>query len=808
MDKFICIHGHFYQPPRENPWLEAIEVQDSAYPYHDWNEKITAECYAPNTASRILNPDKSIARIVNNYARISFNFGPTLLAWMEKKAPVTYRAILEADRLSRQHFSGHASALAQVYNHPIMPLASERDKRTQVIWGIRDFEHRFGRKPEGMWLAETAVDLSTLETLAAFGIKFTILAPGQAGRVRRIGAKRWRDVSGGRVDPKMPYLCRLPSGGAIAIFFYDGPISRDVAFGSLLDNGERFAGRLLGAFTDNGDRPQLVSVATDGETYGHHRRFGDMALTYCLHHIESRELARLTVYGEYLEKHPPEREVAIYENSSWSCAHGIERWRNDCGCHTGNHYDWNQRWRAPLREGMDWLRNKLTKIYERGVSPFFSNPWNARDEYISVILDRSEQNVDGFLNRMAGRDLSLPEQEKALKLLEMQRHALLMYTSCGWFFDEISGIETVQVIQYAARAIQLARQTSGEDLEKGYLEIIARAQSNIEEFGNGSRVYELFVKPAILDLRRVGAHYAISSLFEEYPATIRLYAYTARSEDYERIVAGKRKLATGLVRVRSGITREELDLAFSVLQPGDHSLIGAVRQGCDEKEWLSKRKEIKAVFRKNDLPETIRSIDRYFGEHNYSLRHLFRDEQRSVTAKILKAVLKEIDASFRQIYKQHYPIIEVLKSAHFPLPRTLAVLEEFIISDDLRRELEAAEIDLEHLKDLAEKIKNQSLQVDKVTLGFIVKKRLEAMMGKLSENPDDFSLLQEITEFIRIVAGLPLETDLWGTQNFYYQLGEKICPEQRSLAEGGNGDARKWLSSFCRLGNYLKVKCP
>ncbi|MCA9165661.1 MAG: hypothetical protein KDA62_21890, partial [Planctomycetales bacterium] len=334
MERYICIHGHFYQPPRENPWLEAIEVQDSAYPFHDWNERITAECYEPNASSRILTGDGRIERIVNNYANVSFNFGATLLSWLEVHAPDTYRRILLADQESRELFSGHGSALAQVYNHMIMPLANRRDKITQVRWGIRDFEARFGRPPEGMWLAETGVDNETLDVLAEHGIKFTILAPNQAHEVRKYRGRNWHDVSGSRIDPTTAYEVRLPSKRKIALFFYDGPISRAIAFEGLLTRGEHLAGRLMGAFTDHREWPQLVHIATDGESYGHHHRHGDMALAYALHHIQQHNLAKITNYGEYLEKHPPLDEVRIYDNSSWSCAHGIERWRSDCGCNS------------------------------------------------------------------------------------------------------------------------------------------------------------------------------------------------------------------------------------------------------------------------------------------------------------------------------------------------------------------------------------------------------------------------------------------------------------------------------------------
>ncbi|NTW49488.1 MAG: DUF3536 domain-containing protein, partial [Chlorobiales bacterium] len=407
MNRYICIHGHFYQPPRENPWLEEIEVQDSSYPFKNWNERITSECYAPNTSSRILDHDK-IIEIVNNYSKISFNFGPTLLSWMERHSPQVYQAILDADKESRKRFSGHGAAIAQVYNHIIMPLANERDKHTEVIWGIRDFEHRFKRKPEGMWLAETAVDIETLEVLAAHGIKFTILAPRQAMRVRRIGETEWHDVSGEKIDTRFPYLCELPSGANIALFFYDGMISRDLAFGELAYNGENLARRLHAVFGEEESQPILAHVATDGETYGHHHRHGDRALAYCLYFTEKNNLAKITIYAEHLRQHPPTNEVEIIENTSWSCYHGIERWRRNCGCNGGSP-GWSQVWRDPLRSGLDRLRDELIKIYEQHAGAFFTDPWRARNDYIEVILDRTLENVERFLAQNVGRDLSPDE---------------------------------------------------------------------------------------------------------------------------------------------------------------------------------------------------------------------------------------------------------------------------------------------------------------------------------------------------------------------------------------------------------------
>jgi len=533
MERFICVHAHFYQPPRENPWLEAVERQESAYPYHDWNERINAECYAPNAASRILDGSGRISQIENNYSRISFNFGPTLLSWMEENAADTYSRIIQSDRESAKRFSGHGSALAQAYNHIILPLANDRDRHTQALWGMRDFESRFGRAPEGLWLPEAAVDIPTLEVLARLGIKFTVLAPRQAAKVRKVGGRSWKDVSGGRIDPTRAYLCKLPSGNRISLFFYDGPISQAVAFEKLLNNGETFATRLKSGFSDKRTWPQLMHIATDGETYGHHHKYGDMALASALDRIEGDGEVRLSNYGEFLSKYPPEVEVQIVPASSWSCSHGVERWRSNCGCNSGRP-GWNQEWRGPLREALDFLRDRAASIFETKGAELLRDPWAARDDYINVMLDRSPENLWIFFEKHSRRQLRPEETSCALQHLEMQRHAMLMYTSCGWFFDEISGIETVQVLQYAGRVIQLAEQTSREHLEPEFLSILARAHSNIPEYGNGAEVYERFVKPAVIDLRKVAAHFAISAMFDGHHETPK-FCYDIATRDFRRL---------------------------------------------------------------------------------------------------------------------------------------------------------------------------------------------------------------------------------------------------------------------------------
>ncbi|MBI3322296.1 MAG: DUF3536 domain-containing protein [Candidatus Omnitrophica bacterium] len=480
MMRFVCIHGHFYQPPRENPWLEEIEAQPSAHPYHDWNERITAECYGPNAWA-------------GNYARISFNFGPTLLSWMERKQPRVYQGILEADRESRQRFSGHGSAIAQAYNHMIMPLANSRDRLTQVVWGVRDFERRFGRKPEGMWLPETAVDTGTLEALAGQGIAYTVLAPHQARRVRQPGGE-WQDVDGEKVDTTAAYTAPLPSGRRIHLFFYQGPVSRAVSFEGLLREGKQLAHRMEGAFARDKEGPQLVHIATDGENYGHHHHFGEKALSVCLLALEVEGKARLTNYGEFLAAHPPSQEVEIAEKTSWSCSHGIDRWWSDCGCRAGKHPHWNQAWRTPLRNALDWLRDMAAPLYEAGAGGLLKDPWAARDRYIDVVMDRSADSVERFFSEQAAQRLSEPERVAALKLLELQRNAMLMYTSCGWFFDDLAGIEAVQVLQYAARVIQLGEEMFSQPLEPGFLKILSEARSNAHGNPDGRQVWEHSVR--------------------------------------------------------------------------------------------------------------------------------------------------------------------------------------------------------------------------------------------------------------------------------------------------------------------------
>ena len=797
MDRFICIHGHFYQPPRENPWLEAVETQDSAYPYHDWNERVTVECYEPNATARILDTLDHIVRIVNNYNSISFNYGPTLLSWMEHGAPQTYASIIDADRSSRERFSGHGNAIAQVYNHMIMPLANDRDKRTQVRWGIRDFEFRFGRAPEGMWLPETAVDINSLEMLAEAGIAFTILEPNQAARKRKIGDKDWVDAKG-RIDPTMAYRCHLPSGRSIAIFFYDGPISRAVAFEKLLARGETLAHRLVDAFSDARRKAQLVNISTDGETYGHHHRYGDMALAYAIQYIEENKLARITNYAEFLQFHPPTHEVEIVEQTSWSCAHGIERWRSDCGCSTGAGANWNQRWRAPLREALDWLRDRVNEIYEREGVKVLQAPWTARDAYIDVVLDRSDTSVDNFMSRYLLQGSSVVA---ALKLLEMQRNAMLMFTSCGWFFNDISGIETLQILAYAGRVVQLAEEVSGVQLEPELVSRLAAAASNLPEHGTARDIYLRDVAPARLDLRRVASHYAVASLFDNFDDKARVYCYDINRRDFDIEKTGRARVAVGSITVRSIITREEASFDFAVLHLGETELTGGVRNaGADYDDM---KKMLLDTMEPGGIPSIIRLLDLYFAETGVSIRSLFRDAQRRIFTLLCNATLEEAESAFRQLHARYDPLMRFHTRLGIPVPKVLQTAAEFDLNVQLRKLIQVENPSLPEVETLLREALEERVSLDAPTL-MAMEKAVNRAAERFRERPDDLDRLETFEALVSLVRGADLRVSMRKPQNYYYQMLRNVRP---AIAASSNGsrDAERWLLMFDALGDKLNV---
>jgi alpha-amylase/alpha-mannosidase (GH57 family) len=803
-DRYVCIHAHFYQPPRENPWLEAIEIQDSAYPYHDWNERVTAESYAPNAASRILDGEQKIIDIVNNYSKISFDFGPTLISWIEAKVPRLYKAIQDADRETCQRFGGHGAAMAQGYNHMILPLANARDKSTQVIWGIRDFDYRFGRYPEGMWLPEAAVDIETLETLAAQKIRFTVLPPHAAKRVRPIGKSEWKDIGGGQIDPSRAYLANLPSGRSIVLFFFDGPISHAVAFENILMRGEDFAQRLVGGFSDTRKWPQLTNIATDGETYGHHRAHGDMALSYALRYIESQNLAQLTVYADFLEKHPPTHEVEIVEDTSWSCVHGIERWRSNCGCNSG-HAGWNQEWRSPLREAFDWLRDMLTPKFEQAAGALFTDAWRARDQYVSVILKRSRDTIGRFLHEQAIRELKQCEQVQALKLMEMQRHLMLMYTSCGWFFDELSGLETVQAIQYSGRAVQLAQSLFNDPkIEEEYLNKLATAHSNIPGQGDGRKIYESFVRTAMIDLNKVGAHYAISSLFESYPPHSQTYCYQIHQEDHTMLSSGKSHVSFGRIRITSDITLESSRVTFGAVHLGDHYVTGGVREFVDEQGYKETAERITKAFESGDFTDLIRAIDMAFGSGSYSLKLLFRDEQRKILRIILNSALEEAESSYRQLYDSRAPLMRFVAAHGIPLIRHFQAAAEVTLNAELRRAIETEKVNVDLVRALMEEAKAVHVDLDAATLEFALRRKLEAMAREWESQPCDLEKVATLEAAVRLARSFPFEVRLWEIQNRYHSVLKSSANGAKPHEAGC--DLPEWNDTFRSLGEQLGMR--
>lgn len=768
-NKYLCIHGHLYQPPRENAWLEEIEIQPSASPYHDWNERINEECYASNTHSRILNDEGRIIDIISNYAKMSFNFGPTLLSWMEQNAPDTHEAIIESDKVSQKNFGGHGSAVAQVYNHIIMPLANRRDKETQVKWGLFDFKKRFGRDAEGVWLAESAVDTETLEVCAENGIKFTILAPSQAKRFRKIGSKDW--IEG--INSNFHYRCKLPSGKIITLFFYDGDRSQGVAFKGLLDDGKRFANDLLSGFQDT-EEPQLMHIATDGESYGHHHKNGDMALAYCIRYIEDNNLAKITNYSQYMSLVEAVYEAEIHENSSWSCAHGIERWRSDCGCHTGGMEGWNQAWRGPLRDALDNLRDRLTKVFEKEIKPLVKSPWEARNAYIDVVLTRTKANIEQFLSKYAFEGLPPIKKTKAIRLLEMQRHAQLMYTSCGWFFNELSGIETIQILQYAARAIQLAESESSAKLENSFLEDLDKAHSNIPEVGTGKDIYLESIAPYKLTLTQVGMHYAVASLFADNPKILTVLNYDCSSVRFERLNAGVQRLAIGTTDVSSKVTLSQKKFSFVVLYLGQHHLIGGTTRSLGDEEFQELSNQFKDAFGKSNIAKVTDLIKENFKEHNFSFFQMFKDEQLKLVNEFLGNSEDQAYESYRNIYDVNYNIMNVMKHENLGIPDILIKNLEMVINIELKDTLTQKAFNLEKFSQLVDEVVKWNVKLDHDILNKVLQQVLEKQLQKFEKEPAKTECLKNVIAILQLTNTIGLNPNLINVQNSVYLLAENI----------------------------------
>ena len=821
---YVTIHGHFYQPPRENPYLNTIERQPSAQPFHDWNERIHHECYRPNAFARILNERQQLIGIVNNFEYLSFNIGPTLMSWLEQYDLEVYKRIIEADRLSSERLNGHGNAIAQVYNHIILPLANKRDKYTQIRWGKEDFYSRFGREAEGMWLAETAVDYETLEALIDEKIRFIILAPSQAESCRPIpndhdedSESQWHKVAGSQIDPTRPYRCFIQDGRYIDIFFYDGPISQDLGFNDvLLATADNLAGRLGQAIKGDNRPSQLINVATDGETFGHHKGATEKCLAYAFSEIFVARGWTVTNYAHYLSLSEPTWEVVLKPVTSWSCSHGVDRWRDNCGCGGGGL--WHQKWRKPLRETLDWLRDHLITVYEEEGSKLFRDPWLARDEYIQVIRDRSREHVNEFLIDQQNHNLTAAEKIDALRLLEMQRHALLMYTSCGWFFDEISRPEGTQILRYASRAIELAGEVAGVHLETEFIRRLSFAHSNVESFRNGGVVYRKSVIPSQVSLEQVAAHYAINSLFKNYLPQEQIYCYHSEQLDCQKQSMGTLSLVIGQVRLTSEIIWESQHFVFAALHLGGWDFHCCIKPFTSRLDYTQIKEKLFDALQEASTVQTILVMNRIFGDRSFNLYDIFGQERHRIMNQLTEKTKKHLDQLYTQVYRENYSILVAFQREGLPVPQEVKVAAEVALS----ARFAAAIFEVEKLSDHSQEIENYLAELKEIAIEAThlncqlntsdAKRILEQLILRwlwqllYDKNPEtleeDVARLENVIE---VANQIGLGVCLARAQEVYHQcLHQKIIPDCLVTKFACRWDISQ-IKPLLRLGKKLNI---
>jgi alpha-amylase/alpha-mannosidase (GH57 family) len=815
---FVVIHGHFYQPPRENPWIEQIETEASAHPYHDWNSRITAECYTPNGCARVYDGQRRILDIINNYAKISFNFGPTLLAWLELYAPLTYQRVLAADRQSRDRL-GHGNAMAQAYNHVILPLATPRDRETEVVWGLKDFQHRFGRNAAAMWLPETAVDYPTLAVLREHGLKYVVLSPHQARRVKPLEGGPWEAVQAHTLDTTQAYRCFLPDASGVPdphrymdVFFYNGSVASDLSFGDLLKDSQQLATRLVEDFRADQRRPQLLTVATDGENYGHHHKFGELALAHALNVVLPQRGFTLTNYAAFLAANPPRLRVELElgpkgEGSSWSCAHGVGRWKEDCGCTTGGPPEWNQRWRAPLRQAFDYLNNRLTQVFEKEGVRYLKDPWAARNAYIEVILDRREETIERFFSRHGVKGLARDNWFQALRLLEMQRHALLMYTSCGWFFNDLAGLETIQVMKYAARALQLGQYSSREPLEEPFLDRLAHAASNKPEGGNGREIFLRRVKSAVVDFPKVVNQWAISWLKNrERQCPHRIYHFQVKALEQEVRTQGTLILASGRVQVTSGITWRTESLSFFTVHLGSYLYRTQVLENHRDEEFQALKQELFEVLTRT--PEDLMPfLAGRLGERYYTGRDIFQEEKEQLFLDLLGDNRKEAVANLAHFFEEAAPVLKAMAAEGLLLPRLYRALGEITLNNrlvNLLRRLEPEPELLPFSEELSDLLQDADL------FGFKLESRegaqiLQRILHRhLSDLEAGFppQAADNLVKFREIQRRIPITLDVVEAQNFFLDLLKKNFPALAARAPR-DPQARKLTDTVAQIAQAL-----
>lgn len=802
---YVVIHGHFYQPPRENPWIEEIELEESAYPFPNWNARITRECYTPNTCARIRDDRLRVLDIVNNFSYINFNIGPTLLSWLVAKAPVTYQRILEADRESVTRL-GFGNAIAQAYNHVILPLARDRDRETEILWGLKDFAARFRRPADAMWLPETAVNLEVLRSLAEHGMKYVILSPFQARRVRPLKGGGWQEVGHGSIDTTKPYRCFVePERGRAArryidVFFYHGQAAAEISFGELLSDSRRLLDFLGNVLNPDLSQAQILTVATDGETFGHHKPFGEMGLAYALSQLCPERGWHVSNYRAFLEIQPPVQEVEISlgprgEGTAWSCAHGVGRWLRDCGCHTGGESGWNQQWRQPLRQAFDLLNDRLAQIFEQEGGRWLQDPWAARNDYIEVMLDRSEASREDFFSRHGRPGLSQADRIEVLKLLEMERHVLLMYTSCGWFFSDLAGLETLQVLKYAARALQLGQEFTTEDLETPFLEVLREARSNRREMGSGRDLYLNQIKPAVITFPKLVNHFSISLLNDrQRQKAPTIYHYTPELLAYEERSQGGLVLSLGRVKLTSGITWETQTLGYATLYLGSYLYRTQVKEGQTDADFEAM---VRLLFKAlEEAPEDIaNTLAAYFGPRYYSVRDMFKREKRDILKSTLQKVQEDTDLELLRAFTEAEPLLFTMTEEGFAIPPVFRLAAVTTLSRKIMQILYAwatedeehqAKRDVEDVIGIARKL---GIYLKDDPAGQLLAGILEQRLARLAQ---DFTLDRAlgVSRLLSLSAKLPLEVDFIEAQNLFFQLMKEHYAKLAAASRRGQAEAK------------------
>lgn len=780
---FFVIHGHFYQPPREEPWLEEILTQPGAAPYHDWNERIDDQCYAPNGNSRVLDGRGRVLDLVNNYTYLSFDFGPTLLSWLRRKSLASYEQVIRADYESAKLF-GHGSALACAYNHMILPLANKRDRETQVSWGIKDFVFHFGRDPEGLWLPEAAVNYPTLEVLADHKIKFTVLSPYSARAVRPIGSKKWQEVKDGRLDITQPYRCHLPGQGKyVDIFFYDGPISSDLSFTNLMNDAGDLADRFKFSFPPVKGRDRVASIATDGETFGHHHPFADMCLAFLFAREGPKKNLHFVNFAQYLAEHEPTWEVQLAEaaeGTSWSCAHGVERWRADCGCSTYSQPGWDQKWRGPLRQALDWLRDELALIFGLEAVKYLHNPWLARNDYVEVINQRKPAVQEKFLQKHARRLLNVQEKVNVWKLLESERYAQLMYTSCGWFFAELSGIETVQDLKYAARALELAQEFTTKDLKKTFLTKLALAKSNLPQYGDGRGVWQKLVEPSQTGWANVACHGAILTLLEDFSAK-QVYQFAITKNQETRQTKGANLLLAGQLSLQSLTTMEATQWVYLLLVPRNGQARCYLRQTADDK-YFNKVESHLTALPDSSLKVLIGQIEKLLGTKYLTLADTFFEQYTGVVHALLKNRLGRLRQKIAQIYQVDKEILDYFIKIGWPLPEEMRTITQYVLNwrlDELLEGLGQA-FEVENyceVRQIVETARRLGVALELAKLARDFNRMILAQMDGFRKNPQHKDGVR-LKLFIELGREMKLDLALTRIQNAFWKILRETYPAQ------------------------------